>query len=93
MYSNTGGQMSKATVKSTSIKFAVGGKRETKKDMGAIAMSYGNVFVASLSLGADYNQTLKALNEGEHYNGTALFLCLAPCIDWGFDSMSHTSQI
>lgn len=50
--------MSKATVKSTSIKFAVGGKRETKKDMGAIAMSYKHIYVASMSLGANYNQTV-----------------------------------
>lgn len=55
MYSNTGGQMSKATQKSTSIKFAVGGKRDMKKDMGLIAMSYGNIYVASLAMGASYN--------------------------------------
>lgn len=55
MYSNTGGQMSKSTVKGTSIKFAVGGKREVKKDMGSIAMSYKNIYVASMSLGANYN--------------------------------------
>lgn len=55
MYSNTGGQMSKSTVKGTSIKFAVGGKREVKKDMGAIAMSYKHIYVASMSLGANYN--------------------------------------
>lgn len=58
MYSNTGGQMSKATQKATSIKFAISGKRESKKDLGLIAMSYGSVYVASVSLGANYNQCL-----------------------------------
>ena len=83
--------MSKATQKATSIKFAVGGKRDMKKDMGAIAISYQNIYVASMSLGANYNQTLQAFKEGEEYNGTSLYLCLSPCIDWGFDSMSQTS--
>jgi len=55
MYSNTGGQMSKSTVLATSIKFALSGKRDSKKDLGLMAMSYGNVYVASISMGANYN--------------------------------------
>lgn len=79
--------MSKATEKSTSIKFATSGKKSAKKDLGLMAMSYGNVYVASVSMGANYNQCLQAFIEAEAYPGTSIILCLAPCIDWGFENM------
>jgi len=56
-------------------------------------MSYKHIYVASCSLGADYNQTVRSLKEGESYNGTSLFLMLSPCIDWGFDNMKNTGEM
>ena len=88
MYSNTGGQVSKATQLSTVTKFASMGKRENKKDLGLFAMQYGNVFVASVALGANMNQCVTAFKEAEHYPGTSLIIAYSPCIDWGID-MKH----
>jgi len=85
MYSNTGGQSSKSTQKSTVLKFAQSGKKEMKKDLGTMAMTYGNVYVASVALGANYNQCVQAIREAESYEGPSLILCYAPCIDWGID--------
>lgn len=93
MYSNTGGQTSKATTLATSLKFALSGKREAKKDLGLMAMSYGNIYVASISMGANYNQSLQAIKEAEEYPGTSLILALSPCIDWGFDNMKQAAEM
>ncbi|KAG2495627.1 hypothetical protein HYH03_006227 [Edaphochlamys debaryana] len=86
VYSNTGGQRSKATPLSAVAKFAAGGKDRPKKDLGAIAMSYGDVYVASTSLHANYGHVTKALAEAERYPGVSLVLCYAPCIMHGISS-------
>ena len=83
MYSNTGGQASKATQTAAIAKFAAGGKTTAKKDLGAIAMAYGHVYVASVSMGANPSQTIKALKEAESYNGPSLILAYAPCDQHG----------
>jgi pyruvate/2-oxoacid:ferredoxin oxidoreductase beta subunit/flavodoxin len=88
MYSNTGGQVSKATQLSTVTKFATGGKRQVKKDLGLCAMQYENVYVASVALGANMNQCVQAFKEAEQYPGTSLLICYSPCIDWGIE-MKH----
>jgi pyruvate-ferredoxin/flavodoxin oxidoreductase len=83
LYSNTGGQCSKATPLGSIAKFAAAGKRTAKKDLGRMAMTYGNVYVASISMGADKNQTLKALVEAESYPGPSLVIAYATCINQG----------
>ena len=80
MYSNTGGQKSKATPMSAVQQFAAGGKTTHKKEMGMMAMSYRNVYVASVALYADMSQTIKAFNEAEAYNGPSIIFCYAPCL-------------
>jgi len=89
VYSNTGGQASKATPTAAVAKFATGGKPTYKKNMGLMSMSYGHVYVASVALGADRGQTLKALQEAEAYNGPSIIFAYAPCIAHGID-MSKT---
>jgi pyruvate-ferredoxin/flavodoxin oxidoreductase len=88
VYSNTGGQMSKATPVGAIAKFAHSGKSIVKKDLGAIAMSYGYVYVAKISMGADRNQVIKAFREAESYDGPSLIIAYAHCINHGID-MSH----
>ena len=83
VYSNTGGQSSKATPLGSIAKFASAGKRVGKKDLGRIAMSYGYVYVAYVSMGANKNQLIKALQEAEAYNGPSLVVAYAPCINQG----------
>ncbi len=83
VYSNTGGQASKATPTGSIAQFAAGGKDIKKKDLAAIAMSYGYVYVAQIGMGADMNQTIKAINEAESYNGPSLVISYAPCINHG----------
>ena len=85
VYSNTGGQSSKATPTGSVAKFAASGKRTKKKDLGAIAMTYGYVYVASVAMGSNQNQLLKALNEAEAYNGPSLVIAYAPCINHGIN--------
>lgn len=80
MYSNTGGQKSKATPMSAVQQFAAGGKLTHKKEMGLMAMSYRNVYVASIALYADMNQAIKAFNEAESYNGPSIIFCYSPCL-------------
>ncbi|KAK8809827.1 hypothetical protein WA158_000770 [Blastocystis sp. Blastoise] len=80
MYSNTGGQKSKATPLSAKVQFAAGGKRTHKKEMGLMAMSYKNVYVASVALYADMSQTLRAFAEAEAYSGPSIIFCYAPCL-------------
>jgi len=85
MYSNTGGQVSKSTPSAAVVKYATSGKTAAKKDLGAITMQYGDVYVASVAMGADYNQTVKAFKEAEDYPKTSLVLAYSPCVDWGID--------
>ncbi len=93
VYSNTGGQASKSTPTGAVAKFATGGKRTYKKNMGLMSMSYGYVYVASVALGADRNQTLKAFQEAEAYNGPSIIFAYAPCIAHGIDmSKTQTEQ-
>lgn len=89
VYSNTGGQSSKATQTGAVARFAAGGKYTKKKDLGLMAMSYGYVYVASVAMGASHTQLLKALVEAEKYEGTSLIIAYAPCINHGID-MSHS---
>ncbi len=89
VYSNTGGQASKATPTGSVAKFAAAGKRTKKKDLGRMAMSYGYVYVAAIAMGANQNQTLKALMEAEAYDGPSIVIAYAPCINHGID-MSNT---
>jgi len=91
VYSNTGGQSSKATPVGAIAKFAAAGKRIKKKDLGMIAATYGYVYVAQVAMGADKNQFLKAVQEAEAYNGPSLIICYAPCINHGIkQGMSQT---
>ncbi|MDR0884304.1 MAG: pyruvate:ferredoxin (flavodoxin) oxidoreductase [Oscillospiraceae bacterium] len=83
VYSNTGGQASKATPTGAVAKFAAAGKTVKKKDLAAIAMSYGYVYVAQVAMGADYNQCLKAFREAEAYPGPSIIIAYAPCINHG----------
>ncbi len=90
VYSNTGGQASKATPTAAIAKFAAAGKRVRKKDLGMIAKSYGYVYVAQVCMGADKNQLIKALKEAEAYNGPSLIIAYAPCINHGLRTNFHT---
>ncbi len=93
VYSNTGGQASKSTPTGAVAKFATGGKRTYKKNMGLMSMSYGYVYVASVALGADRMQTLKAFQEAEAYDGPSIIFAYAPCIAHGIDmSKTQTEQ-
>jgi pyruvate-ferredoxin/flavodoxin oxidoreductase len=83
LYSNTGGQSSKATPVGSIAKFAESGKKTKKKDLGLIAMSYGYVYVASVAMGANKNQFIKAIREAESYPGPSLIIAYAPCINHG----------
>ncbi|MDK2985785.1 MAG: pyruvate-ferredoxin/flavodoxin oxidoreductase [Clostridia bacterium] len=83
VYSNTGGQSSKATPTASVAKFAASGKKVKKKDLGMMAMSYGYVYVAQVSMGANMNQVLKAIKEAESYKGPSLIIAYAPCINHG----------
>ncbi|WP_250278860.1 pyruvate:ferredoxin (flavodoxin) oxidoreductase [[Clostridium] colinum] len=85
IYSNTGGQASKSTPTAAIAKFAASGKRVRKKDLGMMAMSYGYVYVAQVSMGADKNQVLKAIVEAESYPGPSLIIAYAPCISHGIN--------
>ena len=81
VYSNTGGQSSKSTPTSAVAKFAAGGKRVAKKDLGAILMNYGYVYVAQVAMGYDQAQTLKAIREAEAYPGPSIVICYCPCLE------------
>ncbi|HPZ07625.1 MAG TPA: pyruvate:ferredoxin (flavodoxin) oxidoreductase [Candidatus Eremiobacteraeota bacterium] len=85
VYSNTGGQSSKATPLAATAKFATAGKRTGKKDLGLMAMSYGYVYVASVAMGANRNQTLKAFLEAEAYEGPSIIIAYSPCINHGIN--------
>ncbi|MCL2720628.1 MAG: thiamine pyrophosphate-dependent enzyme, partial [Treponema sp.] len=92
VYSNTGGQMSKSTPVGAIAKFAYGGKDVIKKDLGAIAMSYGYVYVAQISLGANMAQTIKAFREAESYDGPSLIIAYSHCIAHGIDMSKGLEQ-
>lgn len=83
VYSNTGGQSSKSTPTGAVAQFAAAGKEVKKKDLAAIAMSYGYVYVAQVAMGADYNQCVKAFAEAESYHGPSIIIAYAPCINHG----------
>lgn len=83
VYSNTGGQASKATPKGAVAQFAASGKKTPKKDLAAIAMTYGYVYVAKVALGADFNQCVRAFTEAESYNGPSIIIAYSPCINHG----------
>ena len=92
VYSNTGGQSSKSTPTGAIAQFAAGGKEVKKKDMASIAMSYGYVYVAQISMGADFNQTVKAIAEAEAYPGPSLIIAYAPCINHGIKKGMSKAQ-
>ncbi|UCD13064.1 MAG: pyruvate:ferredoxin (flavodoxin) oxidoreductase [Thermoplasmatales archaeon] len=93
VYSNTGGQSSKATPIGSVAKFAASGKKTKKKDLGVMAMTYGYVYVASVAMGASKNQLIKALKEAESYPGPSLIIAYAPCINHGIKAgMGKTQQ-
>lgn len=92
VYSNTGGQSSKATPLASTAKFAVAGKRTGKKNLGLMCMSYGYVYVASVAMGANRNQTLKAFLEAESYDGPSIILAYTPCINHGIDMMYSSEE-
>jgi len=95
VYSNTGGQASKATPRAAVAKFAAGGKPTGKKDLGMIAQGYGNVYVAQIAMGANMNQVVKAFSEAEAHDGTSLIIAYSPCIAHGIDMktmMSHQKE-
>jgi len=93
VYSNTGGQSSKATPTGAIAKYAATGKKIGKKDMGRMMMSYGYVYVASISMGANKNQVMKAFLEAEAYPGPSLIIAYAPCINQGIRKGMGKSQL
>lgn len=92
VYSNTGGQSSKATPTGAIAQFAAGGKETKKKDLASIAMSYGYVYVAQIAMGADMNQCVKAIAEAEAYPGPSLIIAYAPCINHGIKAGMSKAQ-
>jgi len=91
VYSNTGGQSSKSTPAGAVAKFTYKGKRTNKKNLGNMAMSYGNVYVAQIAMGADYTQTIRAISEAESYCGPSIIIAYSPCINHGIKSGMATS--
>ena len=85
VYSNTGGQASKSTPRGAVAKFAAGGKPGRKKDLGMIAMAYGNVYVGQIAMGANPAHALKVIREAESYRGTSLIIAFSHCISWGIN--------
>jgi pyruvate-ferredoxin/flavodoxin oxidoreductase len=85
VYSNTGGQASKSTFRGAVAKFAAAGKTGRKKDLGMIAMSYGNVFVGQISLGANPLHAIRTIRAAESYRGTSIIIAFSHCIGWGID--------
>ncbi len=92
VYSNTGGQASKATPAGAVAKFAFDGKLTRKKDLGLMAITYGNVYVAQIAMGADMNQTIRAMRDAENYKGPSLIIAYSPCISHGIKSGMSTSM-
>ena len=92
MYSNTGGQASKATSLGAVAKFAAGGKQAPKKDLGKMLMEYGNAYVAQVSMGANDNQVIKAFQEAESFNGPSVIIAYSHCIAHGIDMAKGMEQ-
>ena len=92
VYSNTGGQASKATPAAAVAKFAASGKKIKKKDLGLIAMTYGYVYVAQVGMGSDYNQFIKAVTEAELYDGPSIIIAYAPCVNHGLKKGMNKAQ-
>jgi len=93
VYSNTGGQQSKATPAGAIAKFAAGGKPTNKKDLGLIAMNYDNVYIAQIAIGANYAQTLNAIKEAEAHRGPSVLIAYATCINHGIDMSQSMKQM
>jgi pyruvate-ferredoxin/flavodoxin oxidoreductase len=93
VYSNTGGQSSKSSQAASIAKFAAGGKETAKKDLAQIAMTYGHVYVAQVSMGANQAQVIKAMQEAESYNGPSLIIAYSPCIEHGIKGGLMNHQI
>ena len=91
IYSNTGGQCSKSTPTASVAKLVAAGKKMRKKDLGMIAMTYGHVYIAQIAMGADMNQTIKAINEAEKYKGPSLIIAYSPCVSHGIKTGMGTS--
>ena len=92
VYSNTGGQSSKATPLGAVAQFCASGKRSAKKDLGAMFMSYGSIYVAQVAMGADPNQLMKALKEASSYRGPSVVIAYTPCIAHGIKGGMHSVQ-
>jgi len=92
VYSNTGGQSSKATPRGSVVKFATQGKATSKKDLGLMMMTYGNIYIASIALGANPTQALKAFQEAENFAGPSLIIAYSPCIAHGIDMVNSNEQ-
>ena len=92
-YANTGGQSSKSTPAGASVKLADGGKETNKKNLGLMALSYGNVYVASVAIGADMNQCIKAFREAEAYNGPSLIIAYSTCVNHGFEMSKSLTEM
>jgi pyruvate-ferredoxin/flavodoxin oxidoreductase len=92
VYSNTGGQASKSTPTGSVAKFASSGKKTSKKDLGRMAMTYGYVYVASVAMGANMNQCLKAFIEAESYPGPSMIIAYSPCINHGIDMSKSQAE-
>lgn len=92
VYSNTGGQKSKSTPLGASARFAISGKKTSKKDLALMTMNYGNVYVAQIAVGANDLQTVRAFNEAEAYNGPSLIIAYSPCIAHGFEMNKGVEQ-
>ncbi len=92
-YANTGGQASKSTPAGAAVKLADGGKTTNKKNLALMAMTYGNVYVASVALGADMNQCIKAFKEAESYNGPSLIIAYSTCVNHGFDMSKSLTEM
>jgi pyruvate-ferredoxin/flavodoxin oxidoreductase len=92
VYSNTGGQMSKSTPLGAIARFAEAGKPLAKKDLGLMAMTYGNVYVARIALGANMNQAVRAINEADAYKGPSLVIAYTHCINHGIDMSNGVDQ-
>ncbi|MDP4108933.1 MAG: thiamine pyrophosphate-dependent enzyme, partial [Bacillota bacterium] len=93
VYSNTGGQLSKSTPAGAVAKFAFEGKKTAKKDLGLMAMTYKNVYIAQIAMGADMNQTIKAVTEAESYPGPSLIIAYSPCISHGIKNGMSSSML
>ncbi|EKD46013.1 MAG: hypothetical protein ACD_69C00048G0003, partial [uncultured bacterium] len=92
VYSNTGGQSSKATPRGAVVKFAMGGKLAAKKDLGLMLMSYGNIYIANVAIGANPAQAIKAFQEAENYDGPAIIIAYSHCISHGIDMVQGMQQ-